>query len=79
MVGAELFRFFVFVESGVLVSPVRVGVFDGWGPLRRRVRAARLVGFGFVEGVINKTVDRLKCCGIYSLPPGRGRSEVPGT
>ena len=48
MKGTEAFRFFVFVESGVLVFPVRVGPFGGWGPLRwGRVRVVRLFGFGF--------------------------------
>ena len=65
MAGAEPFRFFIFVESGVLVSPVCAGLFDGWGPLRwRSVRAARLLGFGFVEEAIDETIHGGYSCRI---------------
>jgi len=34
MTGTEPFRFFVFVESGILVFPVRMGPLSSWGPVR---------------------------------------------
>jgi len=57
MTDREPFRFFVFVESGILVFPVRIGSFGSWGPFRWRcVGVVRPLGFGFAGEFIEETV-----------------------
>jgi hypothetical protein len=69
---AEQFRLRVFVGGGILVFSVRMGLFGGWGPLRRgRVGMLRLVAFLFVEEFIEEPMHGGRSGGTTGIAGGK--------
>ena len=71
--GAEPFRFFVFVESGILVFPVCMGLFGGWGPLGwRRGMVVRFLSIAkFVEEFVEEAIHGWCSSGVDEAVPNR--------